>query len=145
MVGGVAALSALMPCLNACVSEEEKAPQSSGSNNSGSNQGNGGPLATIDLTDPATASQISQRRYVYAGDIIVAQTLTGRFIAVSKVCPHRGTTIIYQPEEQRFFCPNHFSLFGHEGQLLRGPSAQPLVEYRTELDEQQQLVRVFQA
>ncbi len=144
-MGAATAFSILMPCISSCVSEEEEPAPSNNPNTGGNNQGSGNSdaLFTLDLNDPAISQQFDQRRYVYQGDIIVALTLNNEYIALSKACTHRGTTVVFQPQEDRFYCPNHGSFFGLEGQVEKAPARQPLTMYKTELDAANNQLRVL--
>jgi len=45
---------------------------------------------------------------------------------ISPVCPHRGCTVNWQADQNRFVCPCHGSKFDAEGRQLRGPARKPL-------------------
>lgn len=144
MVGAATAFSILMPCLSSCESEQEE-PAPSNTNPGGSNQGGGNQdvLFTLDLNDPDISQKFDQDRYVYEGEVIVALTRNDEYIALSRACTHRGTTVVFQPQDDRFFCPNHGSLFGLEGQVQKSPAEQPLTMYQTELDAANNQLRVL--
>jgi cytochrome b6-f complex iron-sulfur subunit len=89
---------------------------------------------TLDLTQAANASLATPGGYIYTGAIIVAKTISGSYIAVSKVCTHQGSTIEYQGTNQRFYCPNHGATFSDTGSFIAGPdSLASLKQYKTTL------------
>jgi cytochrome b6-f complex iron-sulfur subunit len=89
---------------------------------------------TLDLTQAANASLATPGGYIYTGVIIVAKTISGSYIAVSKVCTHQGSTIEYQGTNQRFYCPNHGATFSDTGAFIAGPdSLASLKQYKTTL------------
>jgi cytochrome b6-f complex iron-sulfur subunit len=65
--------------------------------------------------------------------IIVARTTSGAYLAVSQACTHEGTTVTYQLNGDRFFCPNHGSTFSTTGAVLNGPANRALTQYKTSL------------
>jgi cytochrome b6-f complex iron-sulfur subunit len=89
---------------------------------------------TLDLTLPANAALANPGGYIYTGAIIVAKTIAGNFIAVSKVCTHQGATIQYEGTNKRFYCPNHGATFSDTGAFIAGPdSLAGLKQYKTTL------------
>ena len=50
---------------------------------------------TLDLTLPANAALANPGGYIYTGAIIVAKTIAGNFIAVSKVCTQYNFSIFW--------------------------------------------------
>lgn len=85
---------------------------------------------TIDLTQPANAALNSNGgSLVFPNGIIVAKTLAGVLIAVSKACTHQGTEVQYQSNNNQFYCPNHGALFSASGAVVNGPAAAALKQY----------------
>ena len=59
------------------------------------------------------------------------------FVALSRVCPHLGCQVQWQPHNNRFFCPCHNGVFNPEGKAISGPPAdagQSLVKYPLKID-----------
>ena len=50
----------------------------------------------------------------------------GNLHALSSVCPHRACDVEWNGQEKVWDCPCHGSRFSREGQVIRGPAAQPL-------------------
>ena len=64
----------------------------------------------------------SKGGYFVEKGVIVAQTQTGSFVAVSSRCPHEGTTLVFQNNNNRFYCPLHQSAFSTAGVVQNGPA-----------------------
>lgn len=88
---------------------------------------------TINLSDAANASLGTAGGYMYRSGIIVARTLADQYIAVSQVCTHQGTTVVFEGNNNRFYCPNHGSTFSTTGVVNNGPAGSPLTKYNTAL------------
>ncbi|SHI29446.1 cytochrome b6-f complex iron-sulfur subunit [Hymenobacter daecheongensis DSM 21074] len=110
----------------------------SGSKGDDPTPGSSGPTGatsvdfTLDLTAPANADlQDPAKGYVYGagGQVIVAKTTAGTYLAVQAPCTHQGTAILFQPGQGNFFCPNHGSQFNADGTVANGPAARPLKKY----------------
>jgi cytochrome b6-f complex iron-sulfur subunit len=89
---------------------------------------------TLDLTAPANSALKNNGGYVYSNDIIVARTIAGEYVAVYSVCPHAGSTVFYDPRNNRFDCPAHGSNFATNGTLINGPANTGLTRYNTSLN-----------
>ncbi len=50
----------------------------------------------------------------------------GEFIALYWRCTHLGCTVPWVPEEGRFHCPCHGSIFERTGQNIAGPAPRPM-------------------
>jgi cytochrome b6-f complex iron-sulfur subunit len=127
LLGAGVGASALSTCLYSCT------------------KSNAGPPSNVDFTlDLALSENTPLTRnggFVYSNGIIVARTLSGSFIAVSKSCTHESVSVTYDGNNNRFFCPNHGSTFSTNGDVINGPASRPLKEYRTSLSNT--LLRVF--
>jgi cytochrome b6-f complex iron-sulfur subunit len=96
-----------------------------------------GPPANIDFTinlaDAAYAALQKDGGYIYNSGIIVARVSVGHFVAVSQVCTHAGSTVVYQGSGSRFYCPSHGSAFATNGAVTSGPAGSPLKQYNVSL------------
>ena len=45
------------------------------------------------------------------------------FVALSRVCPHLGCQVHWEPHNNRFFCPCHNGVFDPQGKAIQGPPA----------------------
>jgi cytochrome b6-f complex iron-sulfur subunit len=96
---------------------------------------------TLDLTLPENASLNKNGSFLYRNSIIVARTLEGNFIAVSKTCSHEKHAVVYDGSNKQFFCPNHGSSFTENGSVSTGPALRPLRQYNTSLNGS--LLRIY--
>lgn len=96
---------------------------------------------TIDLANAAYAALQTPGGFIYKDGVIVARTLSNTFLAVSAACPHQGTSVVFEGNNNRFFCPNHGSTFSTTGAVTNGPANSGLTQYNTELNGN--LLRVF--
>lgn len=88
---------------------------------------------TIDLNAASSLALKSLGGYIYTNGIIVAQTLAGKYIAVSQACTHEGVTVTYDSTGDRFYCPAHGSVFNDSGIVVSGPANSNLREFNTML------------
>ncbi|HEU0063868.1 MAG TPA: Rieske (2Fe-2S) protein [Flavisolibacter sp.] len=88
---------------------------------------------TLDISQSTNASLNTNGGYLYSNGIIVARTLTGNFIAVQQICTHENFSIVYQPNNHRFYCDGHGGTFSEAGQVTGGPPPAALRSYNTSL------------
>lgn len=65
---------------------------------------------------------------------VVLVRFQGAVSAFSLECPHRGTSVEWQPENARFFCPKHKSTFKPEGTLIQGKAERNMDRYAVRID-----------
>jgi cytochrome b6-f complex iron-sulfur subunit len=82
---------------------------------------------TLNLTDTAATPLLKAGGYIYTNGVIVAQTQSGTYIAVSEYCTHQGYPVNYS--NNQFYCPAHGSVFSATGSVLQGPAGSPLIQY----------------
>lgn len=126
-----------MGTMTSCSSSKDD-PAPTNNNNNG---GNTGGVKSVDFTIDLTQNLTKNGQFLISGDVIVARTSTGAFVALSKVCTHQGTTIEFQGNDT-FKCNNHGSVFLTTGAVSNGPAADPLKVYKTELKENNTKLRV---
>ena len=88
---------------------------------------------TLDLNATANADLKGTKAYLISGNVIVARTKNNDYVALSKTCTHEGTTVEFEPNNDRIHCPNHGSNFKTDGTIINGPAATPLKTYKTTL------------
>jgi len=98
----------------------------------GTNTGNSIDF-TIDISNVSNATLKNNGGSLLSGDVIVARTNNGDFVALTKACTHQGTTVDFQAAQNRFFCSNHGSVFNLTGGVVLGPAASPLKQFQTKL------------
>ncbi|MCX6170545.1 MAG: ubiquinol-cytochrome c reductase iron-sulfur subunit [Ignavibacteriales bacterium] len=86
---------------------------------------------TLDLTLSANAALTTVGGSLVSDGIIIGRVNPTSFVAVSKACTHQGTTIEFQLNNNRFFCPLHGSTYALDGTVTNGPAPRSLVKYNT--------------
>lgn len=66
---------------------------------------------------------------------VVLVRYQGLVAAFALKCPHRGTEVEWQPENDRFFCPKHKSTFKPEGTLIQGKAERNMDRHPVRLEE----------
>ncbi|MBC8109698.1 MAG: Rieske (2Fe-2S) protein [Verrucomicrobia bacterium] len=99
---------------------------------------------TLDLNQTANAALKANGSFVIKDSIIIARANDGSFVALSKACTHQGTTVDFQPSNNRFNCSNHGSNFNLDGSVANGPAGTALKKYNTTFDANTQILRVFE-
>ncbi|WP_026997004.1 QcrA and Rieske domain-containing protein [Flectobacillus major] len=128
--------------LSSCANEDTPLPVDNGNPNPISN---GKVDFTLDLSLAANQALLANGGYIYNGNIIIAKTTSGSFIALSKVCTHQGTTVEYRKDTNDIYCPNHGSRFDITGKVIQSPAPSPLTMYKVEYNAVTAKVRVFEA
>ncbi|MCX6214094.1 Rieske (2Fe-2S) protein [Spirosoma sp.] len=88
---------------------------------------------TLSLADANFSKLKTAGQYVLVGNLIVARTAAGQYVALSKTCTHEGTDVQYRSAQNDFFCSNHGSEFSTTGAVEVGPASRPLTQYKTAL------------
>lgn len=132
-----------MGTLTSCTKENTPLPATN-TNPSTTNPATGKIDFTLDLTLPANKDLTANGGFLYNGDIIIAKVKSGAYIALSKVCTHQGTTVVYQKDTDDIYCPNHGSMFNIMGKVTLSPAPAPLKMYSTSYDETNKKLRVFE-
>jgi len=92
----------------------------------------GAPASTDFMVDLNAAGSVNLKTpggFIYMNGVIVAQTLSGQYIAVTQACTHEGATVTYDKNADHFYCPSHGSVFSDSGAVINGPAGSPLKEY----------------
>ncbi len=88
---------------------------------------------SLDLSAAENAALTVNGGYMYFQNVIVARTMVGTYIAVSKICPHGGATVDFQSSTNDFVCLRHGATFNSHGTVTNGPAVKDLVEYTATL------------
>lgn len=128
--------------LNACSKKNDNESETTPNNN------NSGTIDfTIDLNDAANASLNNSGGFVNIlvsnTAIVVINTGTGVFTALSRICSHANCLVNYDSPSQKLPCPCHGSKFDINGTVLNGPATLPLIKFNTSLNGN--LLRIFKA
>jgi cytochrome b6-f complex iron-sulfur subunit len=88
---------------------------------------------TLDLSASANAALLTNGGYLTQSGVIVAQTISGTYIAVQQSCTHESYPLTFQVSNQRFYCNNHGATFTQSGAVTNGPANRSLTVYNTTL------------
>ena len=148
----------LQHCLSGCKGASDPTPATTGGTTTGGNTtgtgtttagltgnnslGSGKIDFTLDLTNASFADLKTNGKALVTGDVIVAKTKDGNYIAVAKKCTHEGTTVEFEPNDNRFHCSNHGSNFDLNGQVVNGPATSPLTQYNAAFDATKNTLKV---
>jgi cytochrome b6-f complex iron-sulfur subunit len=89
---------------------------------------------TLDLMADANKSLKTDGEFIYVDNIIIVNN-AGTYVALSKVCTHQGTTIKFRKGDTDFKCDNHGAEYKVDGTVKKGPAADTLKVYKTEVLE----------
>lgn len=84
---------------------------------------------TVDLTNSNTSKLKTNGNYIITGDVLVAKTTAGNYVALSKICTHEGNPVQYRSNSNDIFCQTHGSTFSIAGAVTNGPAAVALKTY----------------
>jgi cytochrome b6-f complex iron-sulfur subunit len=97
---------------------------------------------SLDLTNPENAALKSKGGYLITNGVIVAKTLSAKYIAVAAACTdNSNVNVRYDPPNNQFKCLTHEAIFSSSGSVLRGPAYTPLQEFNTSLNGN--LLRIY--
>ncbi len=135
-VGLSGAAILIFGCMQSC----SKSDGPSTNTNTGGGTGSGGNnTGTVDFSidiskSPFDALKTNGGFYVDpATNIIIVKTTSGEIIAVSSICTHQQASIVYQANNNRFYCAAHGSVFTTTGSVTTGPATTALKKYQTTL------------
>ena len=87
---------------------------------------------TLNLADKANENLTVKGGYVVTNNVIIAQTKSGNFVAVSVNCTNDKTRLVFKANENQFYCPLDLSRFDTTGKVISGPATLPLTAYKIE-------------
>ena len=97
---------------------------------------------TLNIADKNFSDLATNGKALISGDIIVARTRAGDFLALAKACTHQGTTVDFVPEKTSFNCSNHGSNFDFAGKVTNGPAAAALKSYTATFDSKTNILKI---
>jgi cytochrome b6-f complex iron-sulfur subunit len=77
---------------------------------------------TVDLTNSTYNKLKTAGQYLIIGDVLVALSTAGNYVALAKACTHEGTQLQYRSATNDLVCSNHGSEFSSTGAIIKGPS-----------------------
>ena len=135
-VGLSGAAILIFGCMQSC----SKSDGPSTNTNTGGGTGSGGNnTGTVDFSidiskSPFDALKTNGGFYVDpTTKIIIVKTTAGEIIAVSSVCTHQQASIVFEANNNRFYCAAHGSVFATTGAVTTGPATTALKKYQTTL------------
>lgn len=84
---------------------------------------------TVDLTNSAVSKLKTNGESIITGEVLVAKTTAGSYVALSKICTHEGNPVAYRASSNDVFCQTHGSTFSIAGAVTNGPAAVALKTY----------------
>ncbi|MCF0072342.1 Rieske 2Fe-2S domain-containing protein [Dyadobacter sp. CY261] len=84
---------------------------------------------TVDLTNSNNTKLKTAGGSIIAGQVLVAQTTAGNYVALSKICTHEGNDVQYRSSSNDVFCQTHGSTFSIAGAVTNGPATTALKTY----------------
>ncbi len=87
---------------------------------------------TLNLADKANENLTVKGGYVVMNNVIIAQTNSGSFVAVSVNCTNDKTKLVFRANDNQFYCPLDLSRFDTTGKVVSGPATLPLTAYKIE-------------
>lgn len=84
---------------------------------------------TVDMTNSNNSKLKTNGNYIITGDVLVAKTTAGSYIALSKICTHEGNPVQYRSSSNDIFCPTHGSEYNISGAVTQGPAPAALKAY----------------
>jgi cytochrome b6-f complex iron-sulfur subunit len=97
---------------------------------------------SVDITDKNFSDLSTNGKAIVSGDVIVARTKTGEFLALAKACTHQGTTVDYVADTNIFNCSNHGSQFNADGSVKKDPATAALKSYKTSFDTKTNILKI---
>lgn len=99
---------------------------------------------TVDLSNPENAELQDPGGYVIVEGIVIARTIDGEFIAATRTCSHEQLNeIIFDAQNNEWFCNAHFARFTLDGEGLNPNGADGLSVYQTDYDVSSNELKIF--
>lgn len=128
-----------MGALASCTTDDDPVPAKKDDPSPGGASGIDGTTSgssinfKLDLTNANFSKLKTDGEFVYAGDVIIANVGNQNYIALSKMCTHQGTSVVFRKGSQDFRCPNHGSEFSSSGAVTKSPAGRSLTVFTTTL------------
>jgi cytochrome b6-f complex iron-sulfur subunit len=138
-VGLSGAAILIFGCMQSCSKSDGPSTNTNTGGGTGTGGGGGNNTSTVDFTidiskSPFDALKTNGGFYVDpTTKIIIVKTTSGEIIAVSSVCTHQQASIVFEANNNRFYCAAHGSVFATTGAVTTGPATSALKKYQTSL------------
>jgi cytochrome b6-f complex iron-sulfur subunit len=90
-----------------------------------------GTKLELDLSLAANSALNNTGGSLIVQNVIVINTGSGNFKALSNICTHQGCTVSYDAPSGYVKCPCHNSVFTTSGSVVAGPAPSSLASYVT--------------
>ena len=87
---------------------------------------------TLDLNDPKNSVLNTDGGYLYSNNLIVAKTLSGKYVAAARFCTHQTSVLIFDAPSGFYYCRAHGATFSESGSILYGPATVPIKAFTAE-------------
>lgn len=84
---------------------------------------------TLDLSLPQNVKLKTIGQFLTAGQVVVANTKSGAFVALQNECTHDGGLLSYRITQNDFLCSFHNGLFNTDGSVKAAPPKRPVQTY----------------
>ncbi|MBD3385845.1 Rieske 2Fe-2S domain-containing protein [candidate division KSB1 bacterium] len=117
--------SAIVAILSSCSGDDEKVSKKPDKNDNS--------RLSIDLNEMPALQKLGGYETFKVDDkpVILIHTGEHTFQSFSLVCTHKGCTVSWKSNSEKFACPCHGSQFNHKGEVTSGPAENALTEYKT--------------
>jgi len=88
---------------------------------------------SIDITDPQYSNLQTIGGVVLVNDTYIIRSGQSTYVALSRICTHRGCNVGYNPGAKDFECPCHGGIYDLNGNVVSGPPPAPLEKYHVYL------------
>jgi len=126
VVLGSAVLILVPSVLKSCTKDTTTDPGNNTNNTGGNPQGT---KINLDLSLADNSSLNTSGGSKIVQNIIVVNTGSSNFVALSSVCTHQGCTVGYDSPSGNIKCPCHGSVFATTGSVITGPAPTALQSY----------------
>lgn len=66
--------------------------------------------------------------------LVVGTSKSENLIAVNPTCTHKGCTVLWKADIQKFACPCHKAEYGADGKVQKGPATESLKTYTAKIE-----------
>ncbi|QLE58158.1 ubiquinol-cytochrome c reductase iron-sulfur subunit [Nostoc sp. TCL26-01] len=73
--------------------------------------------------------------------LVVGTSKAANLVAVNPTCTHKGCTVAWKPQAQKFVCPCHGAEYGIDGKVQKDPATKPLTNYAVKIEGSSVLVK----
>jgi cytochrome b6-f complex iron-sulfur subunit len=75
------------------------------------------------------------------GPVLLVRASAKNLVAVNPTCTHRGCTVAWVAQQNKFYCPCHSAEYAPDGKVIKGPATRPLKTYAAKIENDSILVK----